>query len=52
MTTNHEWIDAIVDKLREVENAKACGTLVLDIKDGRVMAGKFQVTERLKLPDN
>ena len=47
--TQHEWIDAIIDTLADIEQRKACGTVVLDIKDGVVLAAKFQLTERIKL---
>lgn len=42
-------VDAIVGKLAELEARKACGTFVLDVKDGRVLGAKFQVNERVDL---
>ena len=49
MPTQHAAVDAIVDKLAELEQRKACGTFVLDVKDGRVLAAKFQSNERVDL---
>jgi len=47
--TRHAAVDAVVDKLAELEQRKACGTFVLDVKDGRVLAAKFQANERVDL---
>lgn len=47
--TQHEWVDAVVDKLADVEQRAVTGCVVIDVLRGSITTVRFQLHERVEL---